>query len=438
MPKKRKTKTRRKKGDSSLIGKVILFIVSLILVAIIIGSLRGCEECTNVSHQPRFGKDGSPDSTLINQKEDIMQLEQPRILSFYMESSGSMNGFLRGGVPTEFKTDIWAIMNYYTQLNPTVTALTTDNKQLSKAGPYTLAQFQTPFNNGGFVSAVSTNVPDMLRYICENVDINNEVAVFISDMQFDPVGSVAPEVLQAQYCTDVAKIFGKFNNGVSLIGAKSKFVYKDGTTIGEAPYYFVLLGKPEMVAYVRNDISIILEEHNRFIDNFETGINYKAVPYEIVPISGCQRSNELAFHGAESGTCALDLQLHLENYRWNLVDLDNLEASLKFESENGSKVDLDSISFDIINEDQKTKSLSRQVTAHVNLSVTGIAGDCDIIKWTFDIPATEQQKFAEYYTEQPNNPAMSYSLDSFIKGMIRFGTVSYWNKDYNYIHISKK
>lgn len=67
-----------------------------------------------------------------------------------------------------------------------------------------------------------------------------------------------------------------------------------------------------------------------------------------------------------------------------------------------------------------------------------MVSDCDIIRWKMDVPVTESKKFEEYFTNIPNNPTLTYSLDSFIKGMFRNGTVSYWNKDYNYLHLSKE
>lgn len=437
MPNSRKRKRQKKSNQSGIIIKITVPVLLFIIVILLVNAFRSCSVCDNPSHQPRFTKEGIPDSSLTKTKEDTMAISQPIKLSFYMESSGSMNGFLRGGVPTDFKKDIWEIMNYYSQLTPTVTALSTDvNKQLV-GGKYTLSSFQTPFNNGGFVSAVSTNLPDMIRYICKSVDIDSEVAVFISDMQFDPVGQVAPAVLQSVYSTDIAKIFGEFNNAVSLIGAQSNYVYRDGTTIDVAPYYFVLFGKAENVASIRNDISELLSQNGHFIDNIETGFNYKTVPYEYVRDTGCQKLSEMSLMGIENGSCSFDLLLHLENYRWNVCDVDRLKESLIVESENGSSVKIDTIVMDIETKDPDTKSLYRRVTARVKLSVSGMTNSCEIVRWKFDVPATEYTKFAEYYTSVPDNPAQTYSLDSFIKGMFKNGIVSFWNKDYNYIHLTK-
>lgn len=438
MVRNKKTKRRKKKGGSSALAKFVVPILLLVFGIIVVGSLRGCSDfCENPTHRSKFEKSGTPDSMLTNAKSDTMKMSVPAKLSFFMESSGSMNGFLRGGVPTDFKKDVWEIMNYYTNLEPTVNVLTADNQQL-KVGKYDLNKFQLPFNNGGFVNAVSTNLPDMIRYICNTIDIENEVAIFISDMQFDPVGQAAPAVLQAVYSTDIAKIFGVFNNAVSLIGAKSNYVYRDGTTLEETPYYFLLLGKAEKVAFVRNDISELLSENEHFIDNIETGFNYKTVPYEYERIKGCQRLNEMALHGIDSGSCSFDLLLHLENYRWNMCDKELLKQSLVFESENGCNISIDSILYDIETTDPATKSLNRKVTAHVKLSVSNMVSGCDIIRWKMDVPVIETKKFEDYFTDTPNNPALTYSLDSFIKGMFKNGTVSFWNKDYNYLHLSKE
>lgn len=95
----------------------IAFLSIIGLMSIIVSS------CSNVNtvEDPRFTEDGFyKDSDSIKSFE----LVHPNKIKYYVEESGSMNGFFRANQPTQFKTDVWEIMSYFSALPSDVTVLT--------------------------------------------------------------------------------------------------------------------------------------------------------------------------------------------------------------------------------------------------------------------------------------------------------------------------
>ena len=128
-------------------------------------------------------------------------LSPPSRMKFYVEVSGSMNGFFRANRATHFKADVWEILNYYSSFSDKVAILTNDGNQ---GASLQLADFKEKMNTGQFVSSSSTKVPIMQQSIINDLDAGaGEVAVLISDMKYSPVGEAAPAVLMAQYSTDI-------------------------------------------------------------------------------------------------------------------------------------------------------------------------------------------------------------------------------------------
>ena len=50
-------------------------------------------------------------------------------IKFYVEVSGSMNGFFRANKPTHFKRDVWEICSYYEPIANNVTILTNSGSE---------------------------------------------------------------------------------------------------------------------------------------------------------------------------------------------------------------------------------------------------------------------------------------------------------------------
>lgn len=425
--------------------KIIVIFVAIIVIAIILSSVGSCNVCSNPQHHNYFAKNGRviPDTMLTS--ADTFKLQQPASIEFFLESSGSMNGLLRGGIPTDFKRDLWEIISYYSYstIVPRINILSSDGGKAS-ALSMNVHDFQNPLNGGGFISGKSTNLCEMLRVITKSIHpLKNEVAVFISDMEYDPVGAVAPAVLRTVYPTDVAGIFAEAsrynhdNFAVSLIAATSNSVDKSGqTTTNKRPYYYVIVGKPECVGFVRNQISILLNEQHHFVDNIESGFHYGNVPYTIGDYSGCvQLFNEPSLSSISDAGCTFDINIKLENYRWILsTNPEVFKKAFHISSMSGSVIKVDSITYEV--KDVVGTELKRDVTAKVHMSVNGMAQDCDLLKWNIDVPFTDVTNLAGLFTDNPNAIEQTYSIREFITGMFRESIVSFNGKD-NYIHISK-
>ena len=117
--------------------------------------------CTNYNSvaDPHFDSDGT---YLVANDSNMFAPECPSCIRFYVEVSGSMNGFFRANVPTNFKTDVWAVVSYFSGLIPTIDILTNDG---SIGTQLPLQQFQTAMNTGSFVSSASTQTPIMLTLV---------------------------------------------------------------------------------------------------------------------------------------------------------------------------------------------------------------------------------------------------------------------------------
>ena len=172
-----------------------------------------CGGVVNTNFDSHFTEDGE----LVADSDSVRDFApcRPQLIKFYVEVSGSMNGFFRSGVPTDFKTDVWQVMSYYSPASPDVTILTNDG---SVGQRLSFDRFRSQMNTGAFVSSASTRVPVMLESVFADLDAEaGEVGVLISDMKYSPVGQEAPEVLLKQYTTDIGEIFGKHRLAVSLI-----------------------------------------------------------------------------------------------------------------------------------------------------------------------------------------------------------------------------
>ena len=409
---------------------------TLTIIGIVSVFLNSCGDGPNTNKDCHFDEDGYyiKDSSLI-----AFAPERPNKIKFYVEVSGSMNGFFRANAPTKFKADVWQIISYYAPAAEGVTILTNDDTQ---GATLSIAQFQTQMNTGGFVSSASTKVPLMLQSIIQSLDTDaGEVAVLISDMKYSPVGAAAPQVLLTQYSTDISTIFGKFGKAISLIGATSEFLDKKGNSVcNTSPYYYLVIGKPEHVAEMRNGISTLLINNGNFIDNIESGFNYGAPSYAFgIPDNGYQFEEEPTFYGYDtsySDTCTIKLKVNLANYRWAITKKELFEQAFQCKALYGSEVKVGNVEFIIQN--ITDKALKRTAIAIVDLKLCHMATDSEVIEWTLQLPDLDITDFAPYLggTDE-NDVTKSFSLENFIKGMFYGGVINKSLKP-NYILISKK
>lgn len=397
-------------------------------LALAIGTLTGCGSI-NTENDSHFDEDGY---AIYNQQDSVVFAPaEPTKVKFYFEVSGSMNGFFRSNKPTGFKEDVWSVMNRCSAVSEIYVM-----EDLKGDRPRRMEQsdFRQAMNGGAFVSTNSTVVSEMLRNITENLDADNgEVAVFVSDMRYDPVDMKSAKVLVTQYRSDIAKMFYNFGKAASLVCATSDFQDRAGKIVtSRAPYYFLIMGNGPEVARVRNLISAVLFNADRFVDNIEAGFDYGRPAYSFgVPQKCYQMKDEeptfIGYEDEEEGdTCTIKLNVNLENYRWIMTDEEHFEAAFKVKSTYGSFVKVSGIEMD-----------KKNSKATVILKVYGMVMDSEVLEWSLELPDKEYTLMGEFFDDatNPNDPTKSFSVKDFCEGM--FGGLTNEIKP-NYILISKK
>lgn len=400
--------------------------------------LISCGSNPNTNYDPHFDEEGC----LVREDslgENSFKPVHPNKIKFYVEVSGSMNGFFRANAPTKFKEDVWRVLSYYAPAAEDVTILTNDG---TAGASVSLSSFQTQMNTGAFVSSASTKVPVMLNSIINSFEPDNgEVAVLISDMKYSPVGAAAPKVLLTQYSTDISTIFGKYGKAISLVGAKSQYLDRSGNAVcQESPYYFLIIGNQEHVADLRNGISTLIENNGNLIGNIESGFDYGAPSYSFGISDNCfQKDDEPTFLGYDpsySDTCLVKLRVNLANYRWAITREDIFPEAFKCKATYGSEVIVGDIKYFVQN--ITNKNLDRTAYAEIDLKLCNMATDSEVIEWTLQLPDLDVTEFAPFLgATAEEDVTKSYSLEDFIKGMFYGGVVNHSLKP-NYILISKK
>lgn len=393
----------------------------------------GCQS-PNTIPDSHFDKEGH----LLAKPERTFKMEDPSRVKFYVEVSGSMNGFFRGNKATDFKIDVWDIISYYSVIAPDVTILTNTGSQ---GAVLTQSDFQQRMNTGQFVSAASTRVPDMIETIISNLDTDaEEVAVLISDMKYSPVGQAAPDVLLGQYTVNIRNIFAKYGKAISLVGAVSNYLDRIGNQITDrSPYYFFIIGNEEHVAKMRNGISSILESREHFVDNIDNGFNYGAPKFSFPFCDQCQQfEDEPTFvdFDDEEGPAKIKLKIQLEDYRWRIVNEDFVRDAFKIKSDYGSVVNVGEIK--VKAENIHNRQLERKASATIELLVSNMPMDMDVLEWSLELPDTEYTLFNEFFENatNENDATKSFSVENFVEGMF-YGTKSNKRLETNYILISK-
>ncbi len=394
-----------------------------------------CSSPINSINDPHFDENG----VYLDSLGATFQAVMPTSLDFYVEVSGSMNGFFRANRTTAFKTAVWAIVSNFG--SPGVSVLSNSGTQATK---YTGDQFRNKMNSGGFVSTAETQVPAMLESILSKLDYENgAVAVLISDMKYSPVGNRALPILLQQYATDIRNIVGKYpGSAYSLVGAYSEFLDARGNvTCEKSPYYYLVIGKDVCVAEIRNCITTILSDRENYMDNIETGFDYKRPAYGFgVPDNVIQLDNEPTFYNYDvsySDTCKVVLNLNLSDFRWLVAsDEDVLRECLKIKAAYGSEMEIGKINISTNNHNQK--KLERLAVASVELKLWNMPMEADVIEWSLDHP---EYSVTDTFMQIQNAASEadlngSFSLANFIQGVFQ-AVQNHWNQEPNRILISK-
>lgn len=411
----------------SKLSVVIMMIFSVI-------SLISCNSSVNTVSDTHFTDDGY----CLDSLQETFTADPPSALKFYIEVSGSMNGFFRPNKATRFKKDIWSIVSNFGGNDVSILS-----NAGTVAGTYSVNDFKTKMNSGAFVSNQETMVPIMLKSILENLDIDGgQCAVLISDMKYSPEKQKDVKVLLTQYQADIRNVIGKYTRlAVSLIMAKSDYLAANGITITKnSPYYFLILGKDRNVAFMRNCIGTLLEDYGDYGDCIESGFDYKAPSYSFgIPDNAIQFYDQPTFTNFDtsySDTCKVILNIDLSNYRWLITNEDAFRESLAVKSCYGSSVNIGDVSIDVNN--HFNKELKRKATAKVELKIYNMFTDSDVIEWTLNHPdCSVTLDFTNIMaTTAEDDYTGSFSVDRFVAGVFN-AIQNHWNETPNRILISK-
>lgn len=394
-----------------------------------------CGRTINTVQDIHFDKSG----ICLDSLKESFSAEAPKALGFYVEVSGSMNGFFRSNQATKFKKDVWSIVSNFG--GPDVFVLSNAG---TVAGTYTGAQFRSKMNSGGFVSNQETMVPTMLSTILNGLDYENgECAVLISDMKYSPEKQKDINVLLTQYQADIRNEIGKHGDiAVSVILATSEYLASNGSVVeAESPYYYVIFGKDKNVAFMRNCISTLLEDNGDYRESIETGFDYKAPKYSFgIPDNALQLFNEPTFTGYDvnySDTCKVKIKVDLSDYRWMITNEEVLRELILVKSSYGTKAEVGNIKIDVTN--HADKELKRRAIAEFELKVYDMfATESDVIEWTLNHPEyIQSQRFTQITSaDAENDYSGSFSMDKFIAGIFN-ARQNTWDNTPNRILISK-
>lgn len=405
------------------------FAVFLVIAAISLIEF-SCRRPINCVNDPHFTEDGYH----LDSIREVFKAMKPTSMSFYVEVSGSMNGFFRANQATRFKTDVWSIVSNFGGNDVSILS-----NSGTIAGTYSMTQFRSKMNSGDFVSNQETLVPTMINSILSNLDYDNgQCAILISDMKYSPEKQKDMKALLDQYQTDIRNTIGKYPSiSVCLVMATSEYLRANNSVDEEeSPYYYVIFGKAEYVAYMRNCISILLDDNNDYRESIEMGFDYKTPSYSFaIPTNAVQLFDEPTFTGY-SDSCTITLRLDLSDYRWIIAEEDCLRQSLSVHSCYGSEVSIGNIAISTTN--HFNKEFERRVEAIVDLKVSQMPLRCDVIEWTLDHPDKYiSNSFNQIISAtEESDLSGSFSMDRFIAGVFN-AVQNHWDQEPNRILISK-
>ncbi|PWS28573.1 hypothetical protein DHW03_01595 [Pedobacter yonginense] len=229
-----------------------------------------------------YACDADGDSTSGNNGEQGCPVEnktpgtiaQGTNLNLYIETSGSMAGFMdhRG---TAFQKEVWAVTEALDSRFSNQMGIYQIQSKSEKISPLKLDVFRNNLNTGRFVSAKSTDIPEMIDSIFNKAG-KNTVSVLISDLIFSPDNGNAAQIIQIT--TDIKKRF--YNKGVSgiLLQLSSEFYKK--TKVEGSPYYIWIIGDNNAANAVSKLIKSVLEGS---VNEAGFGITLATPNYSILP-----------------------------------------------------------------------------------------------------------------------------------------------------------
>lgn len=389
-------------------------ILNLVAALLVLAMLSACRGAVNTTGSKYFNEDGTS-----REKPKTFVSKQPANVKFYVEVSGSMNGFFRSNQATKFKNDVWSVVTDFVQSDGEVNVFAEQNAAAAKVP---VNAFRDGMNKGAFVSGSSTDVPDMLSRMLDSVDVkSSEVCVLISDMKYDPVGNSALKALLSQYSTDIRNIMMRHPDvAVCLIAATSEYLGKDGEELAaDSPYYYLVVGGKANVVFMRNFIATLLKGHGSFVDEIEWGIDYLAPPVKVGDEDYLKEIEADKSYGDFGDECTITLDIDITNYPWTFENPDSLAQRLTISSAEGTKAAINAkdIKYDISYDDGK--QLKRTAIARVPVKIWNMYEDSDVFEITLNCPEAQvpNGRFGRYLgSGDVNDVSKTFSMEGLLGG----------------------
>lgn len=345
--------------------------------------------------------------------------QQPSSVKFYVEVSGSMNGFFRSNQATNFKSDVWSIITDFVSSDGEVDVFTGQNIPSKSISVNT---FRDGMNRGAFVSGASTDIPDMISRMLDDVNAkSSEVGVLISDMKYDPICNSALQALLSQYSTDIRNIMMQHKDvAACLIVAKSEYLDKNGDMASaDSPYYYLIVGNKSNVVFMRNFIATLLNNNKTFVDEIEWGVDYMSPSVSVSDADYLTEIEKDRSYGGFDDDCNLVLNIDITNYPWVLECRDSLISYLSIKSDNGTEamINKNNIKYNLTYNDGK--QLKRTAIAKVPVKIQNMFVDSDVFEISLNLPEIQlpNKKFMLYMgTDNVNDISKTFSIEGLISG----------------------
>lgn len=399
------------------------FAIVIPLIGILITSVAIFTSCHVVNNigDTHFDTEGTPLDTL-----DLFAPQRPTSVKLYIETSGSMNGFFRAHQANQFKETVWSVFSGLSALTNGEVYPMSNGGEIDPG--VNIGQFRTKMNAGAFVSNSATHIPAMVHNILNNIDTaKNEVAVLVSDMKYSPVGqSQSSDVIQ--YQTQIRNVMMAHPNiSVAFVCAKSEYLNANGSVAEEqSPYFYIIFGKSQNVAAIRNDISRWCEYTKSYIESGDMCMNYHTPSYTLEDIengySHPDYPNNVITSTETTDTCKFIVRVDMTGYPWRVVHPEALDNSFNAKATYGSSVDFQLLNGadHLVDNHAFKDDFKRLSYADFLVKVYNFAMDGEVIEWTFT-----NRPFDGLFTPNFNsiiqNPderdlSGAYSFDKFIQG----------------------
>ncbi|WP_316838604.1 hypothetical protein [Pedobacter gandavensis] len=310
------------------------------------------------------------DACLVNDKTKTEKKNgKAYTVNFFMETSGSMNGFM-SKKGTEFQKDIWALINLLDGNYPSGLSLFQVEAKGEPIKSSTMSDFRDKLNVGDFNIAQSTDIPEILDSILLKTN-DNQVSIFVSDLIFAPSSGTNASLLQIS--SDIYKRFSNKKYASVIYQFKSKFYNSKSKIVSESsPYYVWMIGPEEGLKTVAAQLrSALPSDYNEVT----FGVSSDQPKYTILPhvdeavnaIPVLCQNNQLyycygAFDDSEGSKIILNIALNLDDLSKN----DREPASLMANFSNigtDAKIKLESITPLPVLKNTEDQKLAKRISA---------------------------------------------------------------------------